>query len=89
MYRDAASHIYTALTLQATNDSAQAQLQPDVGLDGKEAGVTSSSLWETLRVSLELLGRSDLADLTSKRDIHAFDPADFFESEGQDSQMQF
>jgi peroxin-5 len=62
MYREAASHIYTALTLQATDDAAAHAPSPDAG-----AGVTSAALWETLRVALELLDRSDLANLTSRR----------------------
>ncbi|KDN51389.1 hypothetical protein K437DRAFT_290154 [Tilletiaria anomala UBC 951] len=71
LYQDAAEHIYSALSIQA---SQSAHLQP--ATDGKEAGVGSTSLWETFRVALELMGRPDLANLCSARDISVFDPTD-------------
>ncbi len=56
MYQDAAEHMYTALTLQ----QAEAETLQKVG--GGDKGTSSSgSLWETFRVALELLNRSDLA----------------------------
>jgi peroxin-5 len=72
MYQDAASHIYTALTLQS--ESSEEDLQNEQSSSG---GVTSSSLWETLRVACELMDRPDLALLTRERDLNRFDPSDF------------
>ncbi|CDU25625.1 related to peroxisomal targeting signal receptor [Sporisorium scitamineum] len=69
MYQDAAEHIYTALTLQ------QAEAET-LGMVNDANGATSGSLWETFRVSLELLNRSDLAVKCSRRDINAFDISD-------------
>ncbi|KAJ1020781.1 hypothetical protein NDA16_004171 [Ustilago loliicola] len=76
MYQDAAEHIYTALTLQ----QAEAE-QLGMVNGGKDANrpssATSGSLWETFRVALELLNRSDLAAKCSATDINAFDLSDF------------
>lgn len=72
MYQDAAEHIYTALTLQ----QAEAETMDMVGGE-RPSSATSGSLWETFRVALELLNRSDLAAKCSLRDINAFDPTDF------------
>ncbi|UZJ52555.1 hypothetical protein CBS101457_001875 [Exobasidium rhododendri] len=72
MYQDCASHIFTALTLQSESTA-------DVGGELKnEGGVTSSSLWETLRISCELMQRPDLALLTHEKDLNKFDPSDFW-----------
>nr|CDI57205.1 related to peroxisomal targeting signal receptor [Melanopsichium pennsylvanicum 4] len=71
MYQDAAEHMYTALTLQ------QAEAETLGGMAGdKNADATSGSLWETFRVALELLNRSDLAAKCAKRDINMFDLSD-------------
>lgn len=70
MYQDAAEHIYTALTLQ------QAEAET-LGTAGGKGSATSGSLWETFRVALELLNRSDLAAKCAKRDIAQFDLTDF------------
>lgn len=83
MYADAASHCYTALALQDLH-AQQQQQHPVVtpggasydnfeGLVGRDG---NGSLWETLRVSLELMNRPDLAQKTYKRDVSLFDPAD-------------
>ena len=84
LYQDAASHIYTALTLQS--ESA------DVGVDTQEAdrsgGVTSNSLWETLRVSCELMNRPDLANLAMSRDLSRLDPSDFWLGDADDQMAQ-
>ncbi|TKY86347.1 hypothetical protein EX895_004496 [Sporisorium graminicola] len=69
MYQDAAEHIYTALTLQ------QAEAET-LGMVNDATGATSGSLWETFRVALELLNRSDLAAKCSMGDINAFDISD-------------
>lgn len=73
MYKDAASHIYTALTLQ----SESAHEEPNDNQMEVGGGITSSSLWETLRVACELMDRPDLATLTKQRDLNAFNPQDF------------
>ncbi|GAC95714.1 hypothetical protein PHSY_003290 [Pseudozyma hubeiensis SY62] len=70
MYQDAAEHIYTALTLQ------QAEAET-LGVAAEKGTATSGSLWETFRVALELLNRSDLASKCARRDINAFDLSDF------------
>ncbi|WFD36492.1 hypothetical protein MCUN1_003372 [Malassezia cuniculi] len=59
-YQEAAEHAYTALTLQNASDD-----------DGVPMGknLQSTNLWETLRVSLELMDRPDLASKTLARDI--------------------
>lgn len=72
MYQDAAEHIYTALTLQ----QAEAETLGMVAGDKAHNGASSGSLWETFRVALELLNRSDLAAKCSKRDINLFDITD-------------
>ena len=74
MYKDAASHIYTALTLQS-EATENDQLG---GAQGESHGVTSSSLWETLRVACELMDRPDLSALTAQRNLDRFDPAEFW-----------
>ncbi|WFC95563.1 hypothetical protein MBRA1_002212 [Malassezia brasiliensis] len=63
MYRDAAEHAYTALTLQHASDEERA---PE-----ELRGAQNRSLWEILRVSLELLQRPDLARKCETRDINA------------------
>ncbi|CAO1631219.1 unnamed protein product [Parajaminaea phylloscopi] len=85
MYADAASHSYTALALQDSHAQQQGghhlsssyyddnSNDGDVSVVGRDG---NGSLWETLRVSLELLNRPDLARRTYKRDISLFDPAD-------------
>ena len=75
MYQDAAEHIYTALTLQQAEAETLGMAGNDVA-SGKGSGATSGSLWETFRVSLELLNRSDLAARCARRDINAFDLSD-------------
>lgn len=74
MYKDAASHIYTALTLQ----SEATEHDQVGGAQSEDHGVTSSSLWETLRVACELMDRPDLAAMTSHRDLDRFDAAEFW-----------
>ncbi|EPQ29468.1 uncharacterized protein PFL1_03223 [Pseudozyma flocculosa PF-1] len=81
MYQDAATHIYTALTLQQaeteTLDSVGRSRSPSPSTSSAvKSGPTSGSLWETFRVSLELLNRSDLAARCAERDINLFDIAD-------------
>ncbi|WFD26428.1 hypothetical protein MNAN1_001410 [Malassezia nana] len=57
--KEAAEHAFTALHLQhASQDSDPSDTQ-------------SSSVWEILRVSLELLRRPDLASLCATRDVNA------------------
>ena len=57
MYTEAAEHAYTALTLQqASGDDVP--------------GPPNHSLWEILRVSLELMRRPDLATLCLARDLN-------------------
>ena len=57
MYAEAAEHAYTALTLQqASGDDVP--------------GPPNHSLWEILRVSLELMRRPDLATLCLARDLN-------------------
>ncbi|SJX62154.1 related to peroxisomal targeting signal receptor [Sporisorium reilianum f. sp. reilianum] len=75
MYQDAAEHIYTALTLQQAEAETLGMANDATGAGGA-GGATSGSLWETFRVSLELLNRSDLAAKCSSRDINAFDVSD-------------
>ncbi|KAN0064634.1 hypothetical protein ACQY0O_002263 [Thecaphora frezii] len=75
MYQDAATHIYTALTLQ---QAEQETLDSTAfgGGGGQQSSVASGSLWETFRVALELLNRPDLAAKCARRDINAFHFAD-------------
>uniref|UniRef100_V5ETI9 Peroxisomal targeting signal receptor n=2 Tax=Kalmanozyma brasiliensis (strain GHG001) TaxID=1365824 RepID=V5ETI9_KALBG len=75
MYQDAAEHMYTALTLQQAE--AEQLGMVNGGNGGEKGSATSGSLWETFRVALELLNRSDLAAKCSRRDINAFDLSDF------------
>ncbi|KAK0542985.1 hypothetical protein OC846_006333 [Tilletia horrida] len=81
MYRETAQHIYTALNLQRAESAAASSGANNVDMlaatEREAGGVASSSLWETFRVSLELLNRPDLARLCSQRDIDLFDPNDF------------
>lgn len=77
MYQDAAVHIYTALTLQ----QAEAERLGEGGV--KE----SASLWETFRVALELLNRSDLAVRCAGRDIGAFELGEFVAPQGVASEI--
>lgn len=62
MYQEAAEHSYTALTLQhASEDDLPHELR----------GIQNNSLWEILRVSLELMQRPDLARKCEERDVNA------------------
>ncbi|WFD07294.1 WD40 repeat-like protein [Malassezia vespertilionis] len=60
-YQEAAEHALTALTLQHASEEE---------LSGGERG-QNTSVWEILRVSLELMQRPDLARLASARDLNA------------------
>lgn len=75
MYQDAAEHMYTALTLQQAEAEQLGMING--GSANDKGSATSGSLWETFRVALELLNRSDLAAKCSRRDINAFDLSDF------------
>ncbi|MCO5598712.1 hypothetical protein L7F22_052810 [Adiantum nelumboides] len=84
MYREAASHIYTALCLQSESvDLSGDAMMQETTATARNSSVTSSSLFETLRVCCELLDRPDLADLAAKHDLDAFDPSEFWGSEGE------
>lgn len=85
MYQDAASHIYTALTLQSESSDEDLQKEQTQQVSG---GVTSSSLWETLRVACELMDRPDLAALTRERNLNRFDPSDFGFGIDEDRSME-
>lgn len=78
MYREAASHIYTALCLQSESVdlSGDAMMQEAA----KNGSVTSTSLFETLRVCCELLDRPDLANSAAKHDLDAFDHTVFWKT---------
>lgn len=85
LYQDAASHIYTALTLQSEGSEDDVQQE---SLDSSTSGgVTSNSLWETLRIACELMNRPELASLTKERDLNRFDPIDFGFGMDQDQIM--
>ncbi|PWZ02043.1 TPR-like protein [Testicularia cyperi] len=73
--KDAAEHIYTALTLQQA-EVETLDMVSTPGDPNRPSSATSGSLWETFRVALELLNRSDLAAKCYSRDINAFDPND-------------
>lgn len=83
MYAESAEHCYTALALQDAHRAAQSQ--GGYGGDGESVkhssssggGDNNASLWETMRVALELGGRPDLAERTAKRDVGLFDVSDF------------
>jgi len=83
MYRETAQHVYTALNLQRAETAANSQSaeMQQLGKDREPGGVASGSLWETFRVSLELMNRPDLARLCARRDIDLFDPNDFLDHE--------
>ncbi|CAO1620206.1 unnamed protein product [Sympodiomycopsis kandeliae] len=86
MHAEAAKHCFVALSLQSA-DEAAARQQPSLDQSNNRNTATGSdnySLWETLRVSLELQGKSDLADRTRKRDVSLFDISDFEGAEGVD-----
>lgn len=77
-YADAAIHSYTALALQ---DSHAQQQQTHLRYGSEDgSGVVgtdgNNSLWETLRVSLELMNRPELAQRTYKRDISLLEPSE-------------
>ncbi|WFD00825.1 hypothetical protein MYAM1_003578 [Malassezia yamatoensis] len=63
MYQDAAEHAYIALALQHASDQEQT---PE-----ELRGAQNRSLWEILRVSLELMQRPDLASKCEARDVDA------------------
>lgn len=92
LYQDAASHIYTALTLQSESFDDDHHDQQRVNqLDASTnngGGVTSSSLWETLRIACELMNRPELASLTKERDLNRFDPLDFGFGMDQDQKLE-
>lgn len=60
MYAEAAEHAYTALTLQHASDDDGVPMSKNL---------QSTNLWETLRVSLELMDRPELAAKCASRDI--------------------
>lgn len=63
MYQEAAEHAYTALTLQSASDTDGMQEAP--------RDLQNNSLWEILRVSLELMHRPDLAQKCELHDVDA------------------
>ncbi|PWN30088.1 TPR-like protein [Jaminaea rosea] len=79
MFEEAARHTYTALSLQEAGEQRQQQHQ--MGKEKDDAG-NNGSLWETLRVSLELMDRPDLANTTLRKDLEDADLVDFFRRGG-------
>ncbi|KAG0090755.1 hypothetical protein BGZ93_009147 [Podila epicladia] len=81
-HREAAEHLLSALSLQNAGDAARglmvgastAGAQPDGGIGGM-----SQNVWETLKMAMYMLGRSDLAHrCETTRDLDAFrDEFDF------------
>jgi peroxin-5 len=65
-YEEAASHILDALVLQDCDGVADA-----TGMNDKR-GVTSSTLWESLKTTSLHLQRADLAALCDRRDLDGF-----------------
>lgn len=73
-YEEAARHCYAALVLQQTQEEEQ---QRQGGGESGRKDDANRSLWETLRISLELQGQSELAQRTRQRDISMFDGTEF------------
>ncbi|KAF9176805.1 hypothetical protein BGZ51_009475 [Haplosporangium sp. Z 767] len=81
-HREAAEHLLSALSLQNAGDAARGLMvgsssvgpQPDGGVGGM-----SQNVWETLKMAMYMLGRSDLAQrCETTRDLDAFrDEFDF------------
>ncbi|KAG0211691.1 hypothetical protein BGX28_007585 [Mortierella sp. GBA30] len=81
-HREAAEHLLSALSLQNAGDAARGLMvgastlgpQPDGGIGGM-----SQNVWETLKMAMYMLGRSDLAQrCETTRDLDAFrDEFDF------------
>ncbi|KAK4704746.1 peroxin-5, partial [Phenoliferia sp. Uapishka_3] len=63
-YESAVEHLMTSLSLQ----EADHELQDGDG-NNQASGVTSQTLWDSLNVALLMMHRSDLANLTSSRDL--------------------
>lgn len=62
MYQEAAQHILDALVLQDIDASAEG---------GDSSGISSSSLWDSLRSTCLHLQRNDLVTLCEKRDLYS------------------
>jgi len=81
-HREAAEHLLSALSLQNAGDAARGLMvgssaagpQPDGGIGGM-----SQNVWETLKMAMYMLGRTDLAHrCETTRDLDAFrDEFDF------------
>ncbi|GAA6032299.1 hypothetical protein JCM8097_008106 [Rhodosporidiobolus ruineniae] len=69
-YEDSVQHLLTALSIQET-DAEQAHIeQAPVAEPNGHNGITSNTLWDSLKVSLLQMHRSDLAALAQQRDLH-------------------
>ncbi|KAF9576067.1 hypothetical protein EC968_000134 [Mortierella alpina] len=75
-HREAAEHLLSALSLQNAGDAARGLMvgastagpQPDGGIGGM-----SQNVWETLKMAMYMLGRTDLAQrCETTRDLDAF-----------------
>lgn len=84
MFEEAARHCYTALSLQDAARQTNRQLDHGSGVvnSSSEAESDNGSLWETMRVALELMDRPDLALVTQRRDVDDADLVDFFRRGG-------
>ncbi|KAL5528553.1 hypothetical protein ACEPAF_7689 [Sanghuangporus sanghuang] len=63
-YEEAAQYVLDALIMQDSDGSVHAQ--------GDKRGITSSTLWDSLRTSSIHLQRLDLAELCDRRDLEGF-----------------
>lgn len=66
---EAAEHLLEALSIQSGNNDLYETLDK---VEGNGAEAMSTSVWETLRVALNIMGRNDLLDKCDSRDLEFF-----------------
>ncbi|KXS11909.1 TPR-like protein [Gonapodya prolifera JEL478] len=70
--KEAAEHLLTALSQQSHGVSGLAGKSPEVDATLRSSSLVSDGVWETLRMTMIMMNRTDLASAVEKRDLNAF-----------------
>ncbi|GAA5876445.1 hypothetical protein JCM16303_003535 [Sporobolomyces ruberrimus] len=67
-YEEAIHHLLTSLSVQEADSEHEHLLDPTPSNE-PQSGITSQTLWDSLNVSLIHMGRSDLSEMASRKDL--------------------
>ncbi|GAA5965520.1 hypothetical protein JCM3765_007362 [Sporobolomyces pararoseus] len=67
-YEEAIHHLLTSLSVQEADAEHEHLLDPTPSSEA-HSGITSQTLWDSLNVSLIHMGRSDLSEMASRKDL--------------------